>query len=154
MNAKLIVCFVRVWEVILFFVLRNFAMKQCLSVALKRVSDSSSIGLDFVPPMSEAAMKIPPRDEADSVEVGPPKKKRQVTLESTVTPGVAVVEPNVASSETGSSPVTRPQSKSESTENVAPGESNDRTSRDYYFDSYSHHAIREYDYFYCLSMTI
>jgi len=107
---------------------------------------NSSVVLDFAPPMSEAAMKknhaIPDHDGSDSPGIGPPKKKRQLSPEPRVSPGVAVVEPTTGSTE--SSPVPTPTPATAPSKGDTTGESNDRTSKDYYFDSYSHHAIRKW----------
>lgn len=130
----------------LIFVL-SAAMNESLPVSLKRVFDTSNnIGLEFVPPMSAPAMKknhpIPDNEDgSESMDMTPPKKKREVSLGDELTPGVAVVEPTAGSTET--SPVPTPSTATASAEPAASGESNDRTSKDYYFDSYSHHAIRE-----------
>jgi hypothetical protein len=112
-------------------------MKESTGLYMKRVSGTNNP--DFLPPMSSAAM------QKDSADIGSPsrKKRRQISLESGPVLGVAVVEPHVGSSESSPPPTPSPASVSAATQPDTSEENNDRTSKDYYFDSYSHHAIRK-----------
>jgi protein arginine N-methyltransferase 1 len=81
---------------------------------------------DFAPPLP--SIKSSPSKSTAEVSSSPSNKKRQISLEAgepqSTTTAVVVerpVEPSIVSTE--------------STE--------DRTSKDYYFDSYAHHAIHE-----------
>ena len=117
------------------------------------ISDTSDILIDFIPPMSESAARakkhpIPDEtsDDEDANGTGS-RKRRQVSVgPDQVAP--AVVEPTVGSSD--SSPAPTPVPTSTSVAEASPPDSsdgtNDRTSKDYYFDSYSHHAIRKFDH--------
>lgn len=80
---------------------------------------------DFIPPMPSSPTtkdSALPRVDQETSANPPPNKKRQITQEPPKS-NVAVVEPT--SSSTGTTG------------------SSERTSKDYYFDSYAHHAIHE-----------
>jgi hypothetical protein len=114
---------------------------------LKGVScDNRDISLEVIsPPMASTAFKENQESEDDGLdrsgnEQEPSKKRRQVSLEQDIphTPlGKVVADATKAS--TVPSPRPTPSSSSQEEEDT-----HDRTSRDYYFDSYSHHAIRKF----------
>jgi hypothetical protein len=123
---------------ILLYRATNIEMEESGGLSVQRVSETNSIVSDFIPPMS------------DSGDVEPPsKKRRQISLEPSPAAlgDVAFVEPHVGSSESSNPvPASSPASASGSATTTQPDTSedrNDRTSKDYYFDSYSHHAIRK-----------
>lgn len=93
---------------------------------------------DFMPPMPSATSKnheIPEQDGAREENPSPPRKRRQTSLEgSTSISGLPVVEPTGGSTD----------SPAAAEVPVIDSEKNERTSKDYYFDSYSHHAIRKF----------
>jgi hypothetical protein len=90
---------------------------------------------DFVPPPSSATIKNSSQyADASSEAAGPvgltsPSKKRQISLEASPPATAVIVEPSSAAAAQEQS--------------VVSAESDERTSKDYYFDSYSHHAIHE-----------
>ena len=116
-------------------------MKESGGLSVQRVSETNSIVSDFIPPMSDSGDAEPPN-----------KKRRQISLEPSPAAlgdvAVAVVEePHVGSSESSNpAPASSPASvPATTTEPDTSEDRNERTSKDYYFDSYSHHAIRKFE---------
>lgn len=98
-----------------------------------RRSSSVVSDKDFAPPMSSATTKNNSARQHDEITPsGPANKKRQILTEE-LPSNVVVVEPTSSST----SPTQRTDTSLTSVNAV------DRTSKDYYFDSYSHHAIHE-----------
>lgn len=102
-------------------------------------AQASNVGLEFSPPMvtSNTHNNTTKSDPEGPVaeDVTPPRKRRQVSVESRMeTIYSPESSPNTTSSSSTSASTEHPQSF----EDV-----DDRTSKDYYFDSYSHHAIHE-----------
>ncbi len=129
-------------------VVERTEMQGISTLSLGKTSDIGNNSLDFVPLMS--ASDTPNHEILDSngpgsEDVARLKKRRQISLESGIALGVAIVEPMIGSSE--SSPTMMSTSTSATAQPDLSDECNDRTSKDYYFDSYSHHAIRT---FFCL----
>lgn len=108
---------------------------------------ASEISAAFLPPsMSsiESKSKNQVVDESNCQEVAgmssPSKRRRQDSV-TDVSNSIAVVEPVAASTE--SSPVPSRSASSDTMLHID-DDTNDRTSKDYYFDSYSHHSIRKF----------
>ena len=122
-------------------------MKEVGGLYLDRVSGTNIISLDFIPPMSSVPVKshsMSQPDGPDAVEPEPStRKRRHNSMEPHLVPGVALVELNGVPSDNFSAPIMSPSTVSTSGQPGPSEESNDRTSKDYYFDSYSHHAIRK-----------
>lgn len=128
-----------------YFCTVGIQMQEISTPLLRRISDTANAAVDFLPPMSTSNSQnhqIPDPDSLGADKVVPLKKRRQISLESGVTLGVAIVEPTVGSSE--SSPTMMSTSSSASPSPETAKDCNDRTSKDYYFDSYAHHAIRTF----------
>eukprot|EP00934_Nitzschia_sp_Nitz4_P006177 Nitzschia sp. Nitz4//scaffold50_size126154//101663//103028//NITZ4_003700-RA/size126154-augustus-gene-0.130-mRNA-1//-1//CDS//3329553743//6167//frame0 len=85
---------------------------------------------DSSKPSSPPAQTIEPGEKED----GPPRKKQQISHESSTTSS-PLPAPETQATSTANSPIAPPS--------VVTAEPNDKTSKDYYFDSYSHHAIHE-----------
>jgi protein arginine N-methyltransferase 1 len=91
---------------------------------------------DFVPPPSSVPTKNTTQyadassEAAGPVGLTPPSKKRQISLAASPPANAVIVEPSSAAA-------------AAQEQSVVSAESDERTSKDYYFDSYSHHAIHE-----------
>eukprot|EP00980_Cylindrotheca_fusiformis_P008264 scaffold1736_cov127-Cylindrotheca_fusiformis.AAC.78 len=107
---------------------------------------------DFAPSQASSSAKLPPQQQSStscrvvdsqnhtSETLSPPSKKRLISSkESIMSPATVVVVDKEGSDAT----VSQQPSKSQADSSIIPTDGEDRTSKDYYFDSYSHHAIHE-----------
>ena len=117
---------------------RRFAMQEKQTPPL--IPTACNFGLEFAPPMVTSNTKshnptIAESEGSVADDVTPPRKRRQVSLESRMETFCSPESsPNTPSSSSTSATTQQPQ---------ASEDMDDRTSKDYYFDSYSHHAIRK-----------
>ena len=117
--------------------------------SLLTTAQDCTFGLEFAPPMltsntqhnTQHKPTIAEPEGSIAEDVTPPRKRRQVSLESRMeTVCSPDSSPNTPSSSSTSASTQQPPALEE--------DMDDRTSKDYYFDSYSHHAIRKFlDYF-------
>ena len=113
---------------------------------LNETSDRSDICSEFLPPPlpSRVSKKKNPISEEDGFDtlIGddePAKKRRQASSEEAISSTTSFLEPRTASTLSLHKPPQSPSHpKPQEAEDI-----NDRTSEDYYFDSYSHHSIRK-----------
>ena len=121
-------------------------MEEGPVLPFKGTSDHSDICSEFLPPpLPSPGLKkrdpISEEDELDAIDGDnePCKKRRQGSMEESLSSRRSVLEPRTVSTvplhKPGQIP---PHPKPQEEEDC-----NDRTSEDYYFDSYSHHAIRK-----------
>jgi hypothetical protein len=121
-------------------------MKEGSVLPFMGKSDHSNIGSEFLPPPlpSPGLKKRDPVSEEDELDaiVGdsePSKKRRQGSMDEAMSSTRSVLEPRTVSTVSLHKPGQSPSHPKPQEEE----DSNDRTSEDYYFDSYSHHAIRK-----------
>lgn len=101
---------------------------------------TSPVALDFLPPMSSMGKA---NGQAES----------NVAIESTGSPDTSPAKKRRLGAD--EEPDSQPEGSSSAGTNedkpsVVSSETDERTSKDYYFDSYAHHAIRKFQPYHCL----